>query len=137
MTALLAIARPGAARSAYVVLLASCLVLMVFSSSPPVREIQSGVAFAFRPIQGAVDSVARRCRRPGRGAITEIDKLRRRTTSWRRERACGPRTRGPEIQRENELLTACSSSQPALGFKTVAAHGRRARIVGVPARRHD
>ena len=48
---------------------------MAFSSNPTVREVQNGVSFAFRPIQGAVHDVAERRRVDGR-AVTEIDRLR-------------------------------------------------------------
>ena len=43
---------------AFVILLAVSLLLMAFSSTPPLLEIQRGLSFAFKPIQGAIDSVA-------------------------------------------------------------------------------
>ena len=42
----------------FTVLLSVCLVLMAFSSNPLVREFQSGIGFAFRPIQGVLSDVA-------------------------------------------------------------------------------
>ena len=42
---------------AFFVLLVTSVVLMAVSSNPLVRDLQSGVGFAFRPIQAALDSV--------------------------------------------------------------------------------
>ena len=58
MTALLNDRRTRRRSITYVVLLVTCLVLMVFSSSPPVQELQKGIAFAFKPVQAGVDSVS-------------------------------------------------------------------------------
>ena len=60
---------------AYVVVVAATLVLMAFSSNPLVRDVQSGIGFAFRPIQGALDGVAGGIASIGT-AIAEIDRLR-------------------------------------------------------------
>ncbi|MGP1675036.1 MAG: hypothetical protein ACTS8Z_07480, partial [Candidatus Limnocylindrales bacterium] len=59
----------------FTVLVAITLVLMAFSSNPVVRDVQSGVGFAFRPIQGALDGVAGGIASIGT-AISEIDRLR-------------------------------------------------------------
>ena len=48
---------------------------MAFSANPTVRELQSGVGFAFRPIQGALDEVAGGVASIAT-AIAEIDRLR-------------------------------------------------------------
>jgi hypothetical protein len=43
---------------AFTILVSVSLVLMAISSNPYVREVQNGVGFAFRPIQGALDNAA-------------------------------------------------------------------------------
>jgi rod shape-determining protein MreC len=106
----------------YVILLVSCLVLMVFSSSPPVQEIQKGVAFAFKPVQGALDSVARGVGGLV-GTISEIDTLRRTNNELAAENATlrAENAQALEIQRENQILTGLLQVQSGLGFKTVAS----------------
>ena len=42
----------------FTVLVSLSMVLMALSSNPMLREVQNGLGFAFRPIQGALDSVA-------------------------------------------------------------------------------
>ena len=44
----------------FTVLVSLSMVLMALSSNPMLREVQNGLGFAFRPIQGALDSVAGR-----------------------------------------------------------------------------
>lgn len=122
MTALLNDRRIRRRSITYVVLLATCLGLMVFSSSPPVQEIQKGVAFAFKPVQSAVDSVAR-----GIGGLVttigEIDTLRRTNNELAAENATlsAENARAKEIERENQILTGLLQVQSGLGFKTVAS----------------
>jgi rod shape-determining protein MreC len=95
---------------------------MVFSSSPPVQQIQKGVAFAFKPVQGAVDSVARGVGGLV-GTITEIDTLRRTNNELAAENATlrAENAQALEIQRENQILTGLLQVQSGLGFKTVAS----------------
>ena len=58
---------------AYVLLVASTLLLMAISSSPPVLELQKGIGFAFRPIQSFMADLAR-----GTGVVLEeLDSLSR------------------------------------------------------------
>jgi rod shape-determining protein MreC len=122
MTALLNDRKTRRRSVSYVILLVSCLVLMVFSSSPPVQEIQKGVAFAFKPVQGAVDSVARGVGGLV-GTITEIDTLRRTNNELAAENATlrAENAQALEIQRENQILTGLLQVQSGLGFKTVAS----------------
>jgi rod shape-determining protein MreC len=107
---------------AFTVLLASTLLMMAFSSNPLVRELQSGIGYAFRPIQGALDSVA-----GGVAAIatsiTEIDRLRVDNEALRREneRLTTESARVEEIRRENEQLTALLQLQAGFDYQTVAA----------------
>ncbi len=122
MTALLNDRKTRRRSVSYVILLVSCLVLMVFSSSPPVQEIQKGVAFAFKPVQGALDSVARGVGGLV-GTISEIDTLRRTNNELAAENATlrAENAQALEIQRENQILTGLLQVQSGLGFKTVAS----------------
>lgn len=106
----------------YTVLVAITLVLMAFSSNPALREIQSGIGFAFRPIQGALDSVAGGIASIGT-AITEIDRLRVDNAALRDEnrRIQAENQRAQEIKRENDLLTGLLQLQSGYDFKTTAA----------------
>ena len=60
---------------AYALLLAITLILMAFSSSPGVAELQRGVGFAFRPFQSFLADVGRGVTSVI-GAVGEIDQLR-------------------------------------------------------------
>ncbi len=122
MTALLNDRRTRRRTVTFAVLLATSLVLMVFSSSPPVQELQRGVAFAFKPVQGAVDSVAR-----GVGSLVatigEIDTLQRTNDQLAAENATlrAENARAQELERENQILTGLLQVQSGLGFQSVAA----------------
>jgi cell shape-determining protein MreC len=59
----------------FTVLVSITLVLMALSSNPFVRDLQNGLGFAFRPIQGALDDVASGIASIG-AAVSEIDRLR-------------------------------------------------------------
>ncbi|HEY8238199.1 MAG TPA: hypothetical protein VIF63_02085, partial [Candidatus Limnocylindrales bacterium] len=43
---------------AYVVLVVASLILLTISANPLVRDLQHGIAFAFRPVQVAVTGFA-------------------------------------------------------------------------------
>lgn len=122
MTALLNDRRARRRSITYVVLLVICLVLMVFSSSPPVQELQKGVAFAFKPVQAAVDSVAR-----GIGSLVstigEIDTLRRTNDQLATENAAlkAQNARAQELERENQILTGLLQVKSGLGYDSIAA----------------
>ena len=59
----------------YVALLATSLLLIAISANPLVQDLQSGMQYAVKPIQGAVDGVVRGFRSIGT-AISDIDRLR-------------------------------------------------------------
>jgi rod shape-determining protein MreC len=107
---------------AFTVLLAVSLVLMAFSSNPGVRDLQNGVGFAFRPIQGALDEVAGSIASIA-NAIAEIDRLRVDNSALREEneRLANEQALSDEIRRENEILTAMLQLQAGFDHKTVAA----------------
>lgn len=106
----------------FTVLLASTLLLMAFSGNPLVRDLQSGVGFAFRPIQGALDSVAGTVSSVA-SAIAEIDRLRVDNTALRSEndRLEAENARLEDVRRENEQLTALLQLRAGLDHETAAA----------------
>lgn len=122
MTSLLANRTTRRRGIAFAVLLVISSLLMAFSSNPTVREVQNGVSFAFRPIQGAVHEVAQGVASMV-SAVTEIDRLRIDNDALRREnqRLTTENARLDEIRNENELLTGLLQMKAGLDFKTVAA----------------
>jgi rod shape-determining protein MreC len=122
MTSLLATRASRRRSVAFLVLVATTLVLMAFSSNPVVREVQSGIGFAFRPIQGAMDSVATVAASIGK-AISEVDRLRIDNDRLRaeNERLAIENRRAEEVSRENELLTGLLQLRAGIDYQTVAA----------------
>lgn len=107
----------------FTVLLSVSLVLMALSSNPMVRELQSGLGFAFRPIQGALDQVAGGAASIG-AAVAEIDRLRVDNGSLRsdNERLANENARLQEIARENALLTDLLQLRAGFDYQTAAAN---------------
>ncbi len=122
MTSLLANRSARRRGIAYMVLLAATLLMMAFSSNPGVRELQNGIGFAFRPIQGALDQIAGGIASIGT-AITEIDRLRVDNAALRDENArlADENARLQETKRENDQLTALLQLKSGFDFKTTAA----------------
>ncbi|MDO8485466.1 MAG: rod shape-determining protein MreC [Candidatus Limnocylindrales bacterium] len=122
MTSLLATRAARRRGIAFVVLLVMSTLMMAFSSNPAVREVQNGVSFALRPIQGAVHDVAAGIASLA-AAITEIDRLRvdNATLLAENERLKVENARLEEIRRENELLTGLLQLRAGLDYQTVAA----------------
>ena len=121
MTSLLATRAARRRGIAFMVLLIISVMLMAFSSNPAVREVQNGVSFAFRPIQGALDEVARGAASVA-AAVSEIDRLRVDNAALYAEnqRLAAENARLEEIRRENESLTALLQLRAGLDYKTVA-----------------
>jgi rod shape-determining protein MreC len=107
---------------AYVLLLAISLILMAFSSAPAVAELQRGVGFAFRPVQGALNDIGRGVTSVF-GAITEIDQLRVANQALKRDndRLRTENTRAAELQREYDVLTSLLQLRSGLNLTTVAS----------------
>jgi rod shape-determining protein MreC len=107
---------------AFTILLATTLVLMAFSSAPPLVEFQRGIGFAFSPIQRGLDDVARSVSGVVT-AIAEIDRLRSDNAVLRQEndRLRIENARAREVQRENDLLTGLLQLRTGFGHETVAA----------------
>jgi rod shape-determining protein MreC len=119
MSALLASKSARRKGAAYVSLLVASMILLTISSNPFVRDMQHGVAFAFRPIQQAVDGLAKNI---GSIATTlaEIDSLRRENAALKTENQTLEelaRT-AQELRRENELLTGLLQLRNGLEFQT-------------------
>ncbi len=137
MTSLLATRAARRRGIAFATLLVISLLLMAFSSNPALREVQGGIGFAFRPIQGALDDVAGGAASIAT-ALAEIDRLRVDNEALR------PRTSGStnenaqvaEIRRENELLTGLLQLRAGFEYETAAAHVIARESVGVPADDH-
>jgi rod shape-determining protein MreC len=121
MTSLLATRAARRRGIVFMVLLVTSVLLMAFSSNPAVREFQNGVSFAFRPIQGALDEVARGAASVA-AAVAEIDRLRVDNTALRaeNERLAAENARLEEIRRENESLTALLQLRAGFDYETAA-----------------
>lgn len=121
MTAILA--NKGARRraTAYAALLIVSLVLMAISSNPLIRELQNGVAFAFRPVQQAIDGVASEFSSIAT-TIAEIDQLRHENATLRAENDLldAESRSAAELRRENEALTALLQLRNGLKYETRA-----------------
>ncbi len=122
MTAILATRAARRRVAAFSILVAVTLLLMALSSTPFVRELQRGVGFAFRPIQGAVDTVASSVA-DAVAAISEIDRLRRdnEALGLENEQLRNQNARLDAIRRENDQLTALLQLRSGLDHETVAA----------------
>jgi rod shape-determining protein MreC len=106
---------------AYGTLVVISLVLMSISSNPLIRELQHGVAFAFKPIQQAIDGVAGEVSSIAT-TIAEIDQLRQENATLRSENDlldAESRT-AAELRRENEALTALLQLRNGLDYETRA-----------------
>jgi len=117
------LANKGARRRAmaYGTLLVVSLVLMTISSNPLIRELQHGVAFAFKPIQQAIDGVASEFSSIAT-TIAEIDQLRQENATLRSKNDlldAESRT-AAELRRQNEELTALLQLRNGLEYDTRA-----------------
>jgi rod shape-determining protein MreC len=122
MTAILATRTARRRVAAYISLIAVTLLLMALSGAPLLVELQRGVGFAFRPIQGAVDTGAATVA-DAVAAISEIDHLRRDNEALRleTERLRNENARLEALRRENDQLTALLQLRSGLDHQTVTA----------------
>jgi rod shape-determining protein MreC len=107
---------------AFTILLAISLVFMAVSSSPLITEFQNAMAFALRPIQGAIHGVADGVASAA-GAVGEIDRLRSDNETLRRdnERLTAANLRAKTIESENEQLSVLLQLRNSFQYKTAAA----------------
>ncbi len=121
MTAFLADRAVRRRLGVYAAFLAMSLALMSVSSNPLVRDLQHGVAFAFKPIQVAMDGVAGEVASIAT-TIAEIDSLRQENAALRAENDLldADSRSAAELKRENELLTALLQLRNGLQYDTRA-----------------
>lgn len=122
MSALLA-TRPARRRAAaYISLLVVSILLLTLSSNPLLRDIQNGVAFAFKPFSAAVDGAAANVTSIF-STIVEIDRLRQENQALRDENDTleAEARAAAELRRENEQLTALLQLRNGLEYQTTAA----------------
>ncbi len=124
----------------YAGLLALSVALVLVSDTPPLREFQKGIGFAFAPIQGFLSGTTRAV--VGVFAtIAEIDQLRQRNAELLRENeVLRAENQGfLELQRENRMLSDLLGVKTSLTYTTVAAQviGREAspfqRVISIDA----
>ncbi|HET7027156.1 MAG TPA: rod shape-determining protein MreC [Candidatus Limnocylindrales bacterium] len=123
MTSALLTSRTARRRGiAYVLLLALSLILLAFSNTPPVVELQHGLAFAFQPLERAVSSVA-----GGASSmvttLTEIQRLRsdNERLSAQNVELRNENARLGAMKVENDELNALLQLRNGLDYTTVAA----------------
>lgn len=106
---------------AYAALLTASLVLMSVSSNPLVRDLQHGIAFAFKPIQVVIGGVAGDVASIAT-TIAEIDRIRQENAALRleNEQLDADSRSAAELRRENELLTALLQLRNGLQYDTRA-----------------
>ena len=106
---------------AYAALIVASLILVTVSSNPLVRDIQNGVAFAFKPVQVAVGGIARDVSSIAT-TIGDIDRLRQENAELRQEndRLEAESRTAAELRRENEQLTGLLQLRSGLDYHTLA-----------------
>ena len=121
MSALLSSRSARRRGAAYVALLVTSLLLLMISSNPFVRDLQNGVAFAFKPFQVAVDGIASDVSSVV-ATIVEIDQLRQENAALREanDQLEAEARAAEELRRENEALTALLQLRNGLEYETTA-----------------
>jgi rod shape-determining protein MreC len=126
MTTLLANRQVRRRGIVFTILIAVTFLLMAFSSNPVVQEMQRGLSFALRPLQGALASVADGVASVA-AAVSEIDALRIDNSALRdeNERLTNENARLQATKQENDQLTALFQLQSGFDHQTVAT-----RVIG-------
>jgi rod shape-determining protein MreC len=106
----------------YAVVLGLLVALVAVSSTPPVKELQRGLAFALAPFADGVNGLGRDLRSVS-DAIAEMNRLRLQNAELRTENErLAERNRQLEaLAAENEQLAALLQLRGALDYDTVAA----------------
>jgi len=107
---------------AFTALVSTSLILMAVSSSPIITEFQNAMAFALRPVQGALHDVADSVS----GAFTaigDIDRLHTDNAALRREneRLTADNLRAQALEQENEQLSTLLQLKSSFSYQTAAA----------------
>jgi rod shape-determining protein MreC len=107
---------------AFAVLLGASLIMMAVSSSPLVTEFQNAMAFALRPVQGALHDVADSVA-GAFAAVGDIDRLHTDNAALRREneRLNAENLRAQAIEQENEQLSTLLQLKGSFSYQTAAA----------------
>ncbi len=110
----------------FAVLIAVTLLLMAFSGNPYVQDLQRGLSFALRPLQGAIASVADGVAGVA-AAVTEIDRLQveNATLTDENERLRNENSRLQLFKQQNDELTGLLQLQGDFDHKTLAV-----RVIG-------
>lgn len=106
----------------YLGFLVASVLLMAISANPLVRDLQNGVAFAFKPIELSISNVAQDVVSIGT-ALGEIDQLRKDNEALRGEndQLRLDNRSAAELRRENDQLTGLLQLRQGLTFKTIAS----------------
>src|SRR5437867_4383271 len=107
---------------AFTALVSTSLILMAVSSSPIITEFQNAMAFALRPVQGALHDVADSVS----GAFTaigDINRLHSDNAALRREneRLTADNLRAQALEQENEQLSTLLQLKSSFSYQTAAA----------------
>jgi len=107
---------------AFTGLVATSLILMAISSSPLITEFQNAMAYAMRPVQGALHDVADSVS-GAISAIGDIDRLHTDNAALRREneRLNAENLRAAAIEAENEQLSTLLQLKSSFSYQTTAA----------------
>lgn len=122
MTSLLATRQTRRRAVAFTILLSLSLILMAISSSPGVTDFQGAMAYALRPVQGAIHNVAETVANAV-AAVGEIQGLHADNATLRRdnERLVEENLRATAIEQENQQLTALLQLRNSYQYQTAAA----------------
>ncbi|MEX2010984.1 MAG: rod shape-determining protein MreC [Chloroflexota bacterium] len=105
----------------FATLVAVTIILMAFSNTPALLDIQRGLNAAVRPVQGWLDDVAGGVA-SAVGTLDEIDRLSADNSRLRgdNERLAAENARLEEIRRENDLLAGLLEVRAGFEYATVA-----------------
>jgi rod shape-determining protein MreC len=107
---------------AYVAVLVLTLLMMAASANPLVKDLQSGIGFAFRPVEVALHGFGHNLSSIV-NAVGEIDQLRLENDALRaeNERIQQEALQAEEIRRQNSILTGLLQLRNGFEYTTVAA----------------
>ena len=106
----------------FLVLLALCGALTIFSSTPPVADLRLAIGLAIRPLEGAVGSIVGAVNSVAR-TVSDVERLHSENNALRddNDRLAAENTQLEEMRRENEQLTALLQLRNGFQYDTVTA----------------